>query len=94
MVVCAVLSGIPGCRRQPNNAREPVRCLEDGEVPSGGAEELSGKDGPEVGHAQQNLCVLVFGNFLADKRIEFCQFLVQGEDFPGEAGGSSAFDAR
>jgi hypothetical protein len=30
--------------------------------------------------------VLVFGYFLVDKRIEFGEFLVQGEDFPGECG--------
>jgi hypothetical protein len=30
--------------------------------------------------------VPVFGDFLADQRIELREFLVQGDDFPGEGG--------
>lgn len=37
-------------------------------------------------HAQQHLGVLVFGYFLADQRIESGEFLVQGQNFPGESG--------
>jgi hypothetical protein len=75
---------VPGRRREADDAREPVRRLKDAQVPAGGSEEFCGEDEPEAGHAQKHLCVLVFGDFLADQRIEFGQFLVQGEDFPGE----------
>jgi hypothetical protein len=86
MVVSTDSSGVAWRRSQSNNTGEAVGGLEDGKVPAGGAEELSGKHGPKAGHAQQHLSVLVLGDFPADQLIECSEFLVQGEDFPGKCG--------
>ena len=79
--------GVPRCRSASGDAGEPVRGFKDGEISTGGAEELRGEDRSEAGHAEQGLSVPVFGDFLADQRVEVCEFLVQGDDFLGEGGG-------
>ena len=86
MVVAGDPAGVPWCGRESGDAGEPVSGFEDGEVSAGGAEELSGEDGPEAGHAEQHLRVPVFGDFLTDQGIEVGQFLVQGDDFLCEGG--------
>lgn len=62
--------GVPGCWCVSGDAGEPIRSPKDGEVTSSGAEELSGKDGSEAGHAEQGLGVPVFGDLLTDQRIK------------------------
>lgn len=69
VVVAADPAGVPGCGRESGDADEPVGGFKDGEVSSGGANELRGEVGSEPGHALQHLGVPVFGDFLADQRI-------------------------
>ena len=63
-------AGVPGRGGDPGDAGEPVRGLNDCKVSAGGAEELGGEYGSEAEHAEQGLRVPVFGDLLADQRIE------------------------
>lgn len=83
VVVAGDPAGVPGCG---GDAGEPVRGFEDGEVSAGGAEEFGGEDGAETGHAEQGRGVPVFGDFLADQRVELGEFFVEGDDFVREGG--------
>lgn len=41
--------GIPGCGSESGDAGEPVHRFKDGQISTGGAEELGGEDGSESG---------------------------------------------
>ena len=86
MVVAGDPSGVPACGGESGDPGKPVRSLKDGEVSARGTEEFGCEEGSEAGHTQQGPGVPVFGDLLADQRVQLGEFLIQGDDFLCEGG--------